>query len=336
MIRRILLLISFIAMGCGKAKEPEEWVEITEPEDGEIISQEKLQEKFDEGLTKLESVTNVYRQPVEKRGPVTQPQIRRTLEEIELADLGLVLRRVKLAPTVEGISVIFFSETEITNQMYASFLNETGKYRDDTEVEKAAAGEFTTFKSGGKTWSTFSTGSPSIQVKDASSLWRNGKFPESRGDHPVSCVTIDEATEFCKWLGIRYSLERAWRLPTEEEWLSAAYGTDRRYPWGEEPQKWDSSSTVPVKSRPELGTPDELFGMWGNVSELVLSASNGYGGKIDDKYSPFITKWLGPSYTDEVISGHSAQPRQDYWGYTHSLRSRSDEWGFRIVFIPRN
>jgi hypothetical protein len=75
--------------------------------------------------------------------------------------------------------------------------------------------------------------------------------------------------------------------------------------------------------------------MWGNVSELVLSESNGYGGKIPDKDSPWITKWLGTSYEDKTIRGHTAQPRQDHWGYTHSAISRSDDWGFRIVFVPK-
>ena len=36
----------------------------------------------------------------------------------------------------------------------------------------------------------------------------------------------------------------------------------------------------------------------------------------------------------DKILGVPAQPRQDYWGYTHGTDDRSDQWGFRVVFVP--
>jgi hypothetical protein len=242
---------------------------------------------------------------------------------IDLADLGLVLLKVNFNDPIGDNSSIFFSETEITNKMYAVYLADTNQKRDDSKLEWESQDR------------NFSTASPVIHVGNKSALWRDGTFPDVRKDHPVSLVTTGEAMEFCKWLTARYQLDGSFRLPTDEEWLFAAYGKDRQYPWGNERKEWTGTATEPVKARPELRTPSGLYGMWGNASELVLSSSNGYGGKVKDIYTPFITVWLGGSYKDEMHRGKSIQPRQDDWGYTHSRSSRSDEWGFRVVFVPQ-
>jgi formylglycine-generating enzyme required for sulfatase activity len=232
------------------------------------------------------------------------------------------LRKVSFDKAIDDNDFIFYSETEVSNRMFAAYLSETNQIRDDSELEK------TTQKRTG----IFSTAAPVTDISDRTALWRNGKMPEDREDHPVSFITTHQAMNFCNWLNDRYDIPGVFRLPTEEEWLFAAYGNDREFPWGDDKKKWIGKSTEPVNAHPELRTPDGLCGMWGNVSELILSNSDGYGGQIKDKYDPWICQWLGTSFKEEVIQG--AQPRQDYWGYTHSLSSRSDEWGFRFVFVP--
>lgn len=299
--------------GCGEAQERAK----IERE----IERRFEQQRANENLVRQS--TNVY--PVDKsETPTVKGKLPESLVKdavVDLVDLKLLMRKVVFDPPIDGAAYLFFSETEITNAMYAACLADTKQFRDDTAFEKGA-----TF--------TMSTAAPSLQVRNPGSLWRKGKMPAGREEHPVSYLSTAQGMDFCEWLNKRYELDGSFRLPTEQEWLFAAYGEKRFYPWGNEERNWTGPDTEPVQKRPELKTPDGLYGMWGNVAELVLSDSNGYGGKIKDKYNPMITKWQGTSYSAADSWPERIEPRQDYWGYTHSADSRSDTWGFRIVFVP--
>ncbi|WAS99539.1 SUMF1/EgtB/PvdO family nonheme iron enzyme [Nannocystis poenicansa] len=103
-----------------------------------------------------------------------------------------------------------------------------------------------------------------------------------RGDHPMNCVGIGHALQYCAW--------RKMSLPTEWEWEWMARGGDaaRRFPWGDElptceravmaqPRaegSWygcNADSTWPVGSKPAGKSYHGVMDLAGNVAELVLA-----------------------------------------------------------------
>lgn len=233
-----------------------------------------------------------------------------------LKRLGLTFRRVRIDHEIDGVTELFMSDTEVTNRMYKMFLDDTGKKKED--VEEYRPGTYGN-----------STASPAVTVDHISTLWSKSSYPEGRDEHPVAFITIHQAIEFADWLNVKYRHDGVFRLPLLREWVWAAYGKDRELPWGNTKRQNFLKVTVPVHSFPELRTPDGLYGMWGNVAELIHTRSDGYGGQDDRNIRrPLMTQWMGPAFHNR------ARPRQDYWGYTHSTLTRGDHIGFRVAFIP--
>jgi formylglycine-generating enzyme required for sulfatase activity/predicted Ser/Thr protein kinase len=108
-------------------------------------------------------------------------------------------------------------------------------------------------------------------------LWKGGKPPRGKEDHPVVNVSWNDAAAYCAWLS--EVTGKSYFLPSEAEWEKGARGSDGRiYPWG---NQWDAERcnskaggqgvTTPVGAYPQGASPYGLLDMAGNVWEWTRS-----------------------------------------------------------------
>jgi eukaryotic-like serine/threonine-protein kinase len=146
------------------------------------------------------------------------------------------------------LEAFWIGQTEVTNLMFAAFLNER-----DNQVEGAGP------------WLS-TAGEGVLIVQDRQGRWQPRPGFET---YPVGNVTWYGARAFCEWAG--------GALPTEAQWEKAARGTGGRvFPWGDDLDctkttnlDCPGSQLLPAGSSPQGASPFGALAMSGNVWEWV-------------------------------------------------------------------
>lgn len=214
------------------------------------------------------------------------------------------------------LDAFWMDQTEITNAMFAKFLNETGNQSED----------------GIKLWNEL--------ITNAGITFSNGTWSPKVGQeaYPVVGVTWPESVAYCKWAGRR--------LPTEAEWEKAARGglDGKTYPWGDYPPVCSSDaangaqfslcsnrSMMPVKTYTPNGYG--LYDVAGNAWEWVADWYDSiYYARSPDKNPPGPESGIqksrvlrGGSWMDSSEGLRVSYRFYYYFGY------RNDTFGFRCA-----
>lgn len=137
-------------------------------------------------------------------------------------------------------------------------------------------------------------------------IWRDGRPPAGREDHPVVLVTWTEADRYCAWRGELAGAKR--RLPTAHEFEKAVRGDGGiSYPWGNtfEATKLNSGvggprDTVPVGTFTVGASPYGALDLAGNVFQWTSTPAPDGAGKMVVKGSA----WEDFAGVGRGASGH--------------------------------
>ncbi len=134
--------------------------------------------------------------------------------------------------------------------------------------------------------------------------WESPGFDQN-GDHPVVCVSWNDAAAFCRWLSEQEG--KSYRLPAESEWeyVARANGTTA-YIWGDDAtdgEGWDNLADASAK---EVVSQDILF-VWND--QMVYTAPSGHG-RVN-RWGVYgiagnVREWCGDFYNAYPVAGSRA------------------------------
>lgn len=226
---------------------------------------------------------------------------------------------------------LYASKFEVTNKQYVTFLD---LLKQNNRTDKYATAQIDSAK-----WSDkLAYNEPYVQYYHTHPAY---------ADYPVVNISYEGATLFCEWLTEQYNSNKKrkfnkvkFRLPTKEEWTTAAKGGNpiATYPWdGTELQndkgqyrcnfrrskqgdnmgvagKLNDSADITAPSASYWPNDFGLYNMSGNVAEMLSDKGQTKGGswrdtaeymKIDgeDKYADFDTPMstIGFRYFMDII-----------------------------------
>jgi formylglycine-generating enzyme required for sulfatase activity len=172
--------------------------------------------------------------------------------------------------------------------------------------------------------------------------WKDGAYPESEANKPVTWVSIEDARAYANWAGMR--------LPHEWEWQYAAQGTDNRiYPWGNcgwlPPALAGRGSAAPPSGSPCIlaQDPKDAPAPFPDQGRVMLPASD-----VDTHpagASPFgVMDMVGNvwQWTDEYLDDHTRaaivrggshyQPQGSIWYFPQAYKN--DQHGKLLLMAP--
>jgi formylglycine-generating enzyme required for sulfatase activity/class 3 adenylate cyclase/tRNA A-37 threonylcarbamoyl transferase component Bud32 len=224
----------------------------------------------------------------------------------------------------------WMGRTEVTVGQWKQFVKETGYVTDGEKM--------------GESFVCQGPGKPYALTKGKS--WRDPNFGfEPQDNHPVCCVSWNDAVAFCEWLtkserqAKRLAVGQVVRLPTEAEWEYACRaGSQTKFWWGDSPE--DSNRRLNWGGKGdgfEFVSPADSYGAPGrNQFGLADMLGNLYEWCLDecDTTQAHENLWTGNSDV-RVLRGGAFDRNLPYCrcayrvgyrpSYAHSI------YGFRVV-----
>jgi formylglycine-generating enzyme required for sulfatase activity len=220
---------------------------------------------------------------------------------------------------VEITQAFYMGQTEVTVGQFHRFVKAT-EYQTQAERE---GGAYRFFPNDG--WKL-----------DADANWLNPGFKQG-DDHPVVCVSWNDAVEFCNWLSKQE--EKTYRLPTEAEWeYSCRAGSKGRWSFGDDEGELLNYARIRSNSNthpwPVAGLKENLWGlhdMHGNVWQWCKDAYDGNYYQTSPPKDP-----AGPGPDNERVvrgGGWGALPVHCRSAFRDHEGSPSTHIGFRVVLV---